>query len=431
MCIRDSINAEYGIGSVTAAFTLMPTVVLQLGVQNSIKEMSECRNFWVDVDEEGVGKYRLVDFVWLSGTKLQRLTPPYGLGIGSLGATHPTWVEKVHNSSSTPTEVNPIIKSARERAIHEMDTIGQYYRGAILTSIMNLAIFSVAVICAVFIVYIGRRYAGLLVPKATFKESILDAAAFVQVPSISLLGVSLLMDGLAEGSVTLISIRAKFSSESDGYASVFRTTALEAGISGHVMMSGVDGYLVAPGWTEASIRDMVLSAVSLSAVIIYIIHIAYVVTGKRLAVVLVPVEYELDTDDTSNNTTPTKNHTPHHDDDDDNSIGSVVSSHHANVPISLSTTPNSNHLRRSNEDDDDLSECRSLVLSPSTSPPLSYDLLSSDDDEHLAFSIPDTIAVSYTHLRAHETPEHLVCRLLLEKKKKNTYHKKLKRQHKK
>src|SRR5678816_2734799 len=29
------------------------------------------------------------------------------------------------------------------------------------------------------------------------------------------------------------------------------------------------------------------------------------------------------------------------------------------------------------------------------------------------------IAVSYTHLRAHETPEHLVCRLLLEKKKKN------------
>src|SRR5678815_5822337 len=28
------------------------------------------------------------------------------------------------------------------------------------------------------------------------------------------------------------------------------------------------------------------------------------------------------------------------------------------------------------------------------------------------------LTVSYTHLRAHETPEHLVCRLLLEKKKK-------------
>ena len=28
-------------------------------------------------------------------------------------------------------------------------------------------------------------------------------------------------------------------------------------------------------------------------------------------------------------------------------------------------------------------------------------------------------SVSYTHLRAHETPEHLVCRLLLEKKKKS------------
>eukprot|EP00658_Telonema_sp_P-2_P019068 TRINITY_DN17481_c0_g1_i1.p1 TRINITY_DN17481_c0_g1~~TRINITY_DN17481_c0_g1_i1.p1 ORF type:complete len:139 (+),score=21.15 TRINITY_DN17481_c0_g1_i1:194-610(+) len=30
-------------------------------------------------------------------------------------------------------------------------------------------------------------------------------------------------------------------------------------------------------------------------------------------------------------------------------------------------------------------------------------------------------AVSYTHLRAHETPEHLVCRLLLEKKKEQYY----------
>ena len=31
---------------------------------------------------------------------------------------------------------------------------------------------------------------------------------------------------------------------------------------------------------------------------------------------------------------------------------------------------------------------------------------------------PELIAVSYTHLRAHETPEHIVCRLLLDKKKK-------------
>eukprot|EP00658_Telonema_sp_P-2_P051134 TRINITY_DN39159_c0_g1_i2.p1 TRINITY_DN39159_c0_g1~~TRINITY_DN39159_c0_g1_i2.p1 ORF type:complete len:108 (-),score=30.51 TRINITY_DN39159_c0_g1_i2:29-352(-) len=32
-----------------------------------------------------------------------------------------------------------------------------------------------------------------------------------------------------------------------------------------------------------------------------------------------------------------------------------------------------------------------------------------------------THPVSYTHLRAHETPEHLVCRLLLEKKKKKAF----------
>src|SRR5678815_3362628 len=35
------------------------------------------------------------------------------------------------------------------------------------------------------------------------------------------------------------------------------------------------------------------------------------------------------------------------------------------------------------------------------------------------FDFPGSLcisSVSYTHLRAHETPEHLVCRLLLEKK---------------
>ena len=37
-------------------------------------------------------------------------------------------------------------------------------------------------------------------------------------------------------------------------------------------------------------------------------------------------------------------------------------------------------------------------------------------------AVPErTGAVSYTHLRAHETHEHLVCRLLLEKKKQNKY----------
>ena len=41
--------------------------------------------------------------------------------------------------------------------------------------------------------------------------------------------------------------------------------------------------------------------------------------------------------------------------------------------------------------------------------------------EYVADEIPnaETIAVSYTHLRAHETDSYLVCRLLLEKKKKH------------
>src|SRR5680860_1649490 len=35
---------------------------------------------------------------------------------------------------------------------------------------------------------------------------------------------------------------------------------------------------------------------------------------------------------------------------------------------------------------------------------------------------PSGASVSYTHLRAHETDSYLVCRLLLEKKKKKTHH---------
>src|SRR5450756_2798740 len=39
-------------------------------------------------------------------------------------------------------------------------------------------------------------------------------------------------------------------------------------------------------------------------------------------------------------------------------------------------------------------------------------------EEGLAFALETVKAVSYTHLRAHETRHDLVCRLLLEKKKK-------------
>eukprot|EP00658_Telonema_sp_P-2_P074291 TRINITY_DN63480_c0_g1_i1.p1 TRINITY_DN63480_c0_g1~~TRINITY_DN63480_c0_g1_i1.p1 ORF type:complete len:343 (+),score=71.93 TRINITY_DN63480_c0_g1_i1:65-1093(+) len=39
--------------------------------------------------------------------------------------------------------------------------------------------------------------------------------------------------------------------------------------------------------------------------------------------------------------------------------------------------------------------------------------------ELAAKALNEAAPVSYTHLRAHETPEHLVCRLLLEKKKKH------------
>eukprot|EP00658_Telonema_sp_P-2_P011626 TRINITY_DN14440_c0_g1_i1.p1 TRINITY_DN14440_c0_g1~~TRINITY_DN14440_c0_g1_i1.p1 ORF type:complete len:423 (-),score=183.67 TRINITY_DN14440_c0_g1_i1:52-1320(-) len=46
------------------------------------------------------------------------------------------------------------------------------------------------------------------------------------------------------------------------------------------------------------------------------------------------------------------------------------------------------------------------------------DATESSSPTQTCFPSPSEHPVSYTHLRAHETPEHLVCRLLLEKKKK-------------
>ena len=48
------------------------------------------------------------------------------------------------------------------------------------------------------------------------------------------------------------------------------------------------------------------------------------------------------------------------------------------------------------------------------------DVLEHSADWTDVYTIAREAAVSYTHLRAHETPEHLVCRLLLEKKKPTT-----------
>eukprot|EP00658_Telonema_sp_P-2_P026503 TRINITY_DN20707_c0_g1_i3.p2 TRINITY_DN20707_c0_g1~~TRINITY_DN20707_c0_g1_i3.p2 ORF type:complete len:113 (-),score=33.58 TRINITY_DN20707_c0_g1_i3:67-405(-) len=46
------------------------------------------------------------------------------------------------------------------------------------------------------------------------------------------------------------------------------------------------------------------------------------------------------------------------------------------------------------------------------------DLITQDNEGRAALHTAcERGPVSYTHLRAHETPEHLVCRLLLEKKK--------------
>eukprot|EP00658_Telonema_sp_P-2_P012897 TRINITY_DN14909_c0_g1_i1.p1 TRINITY_DN14909_c0_g1~~TRINITY_DN14909_c0_g1_i1.p1 ORF type:complete len:184 (-),score=39.38 TRINITY_DN14909_c0_g1_i1:79-630(-) len=49
---------------------------------------------------------------------------------------------------------------------------------------------------------------------------------------------------------------------------------------------------------------------------------------------------------------------------------------------------------------------------------LSMEMSLSDEHSDSSEQRDPLDAVSYTHLRAHETPEHLVCRLLLEKKKK-------------
>ena len=50
-------------------------------------------------------------------------------------------------------------------------------------------------------------------------------------------------------------------------------------------------------------------------------------------------------------------------------------------------------------------------------PNLTFYCTKNNPDPVLQINWKRFISVSYTHLRAHETPEHLVCRLLLEKTK--------------
>eukprot|EP00658_Telonema_sp_P-2_P045348 TRINITY_DN33290_c0_g1_i1.p1 TRINITY_DN33290_c0_g1~~TRINITY_DN33290_c0_g1_i1.p1 ORF type:complete len:119 (-),score=19.94 TRINITY_DN33290_c0_g1_i1:39-395(-) len=65
-----------------------------------------------------------------------------------------------------------------------------------------------------------------------------------------------------------------------------------------------------------------------------------------------------------------------------------------------------------------------LAFTPSVSMPTTASDVARSVATGMQFTEIDVVAgttvnsaVSYTHLRAHETPEHLVCRLLLEKKK--------------
>eukprot|EP00658_Telonema_sp_P-2_P068434 TRINITY_DN57366_c0_g1_i3.p1 TRINITY_DN57366_c0_g1~~TRINITY_DN57366_c0_g1_i3.p1 ORF type:complete len:106 (+),score=16.74 TRINITY_DN57366_c0_g1_i3:201-518(+) len=65
---------------------------------------------------------------------------------------------------------------------------------------------------------------------------------------------------------------------------------------------------------------------------------------------------------------------------------------------------------------------RVCALHNSSTPNISFIITASSAANpwsgEVSTAIPSSNTVSYTHLRAHETPEHLVCRLLLEKKKK-------------
>ena len=63
---------------------------------------------------------------------------------------------------------------------------------------------------------------------------------------------------------------------------------------------------------------------------------------------------------------------------------------------------------------------RMLCALPEAEDKFDSGILKSTDtmrNEEVLSTVFFVVAVSYTHLRAHETPEHLVCRLLLEKKK--------------
>eukprot|EP00658_Telonema_sp_P-2_P010094 TRINITY_DN13801_c0_g1_i2.p1 TRINITY_DN13801_c0_g1~~TRINITY_DN13801_c0_g1_i2.p1 ORF type:complete len:462 (-),score=67.53 TRINITY_DN13801_c0_g1_i2:95-1480(-) len=88
-----------------------------------------------------------------------------------------------------------------------------------------------------------------------------------------------------------------------------------------------------------------------------------------------------------------------------------------NVVDNYESTPTSTVASRGMFDSSRRTTIENCPASPSSDTAM-HDSLGSRYPPPLLPSMPP---VSYTHLRAHETPEHLVCRLLLEKKKKKKH----------
>jgi hypothetical protein len=292
---------------VTTALSLaamMPSAILAMGVQNSISGISTCQGLWVPVSLEHTDiTYHVADLEAMVHNKFDILSSPTGLRVNIIGDPKTGWVGPDPRASAA--------KAVRSEAIGLIPQLGHYMRGAVVASIALIAAFALGVFCLFVVVWRVRRAFGVdmktaqgdqilldselaPVPPALPQQSswwvserqdLSDAAALLQLPSVSLLALAILGDGISLGGAMLITLRVSFMKD-DGYAAVYRSLALQHGFIPELLFGDEYGRLEAPGMIPV-VLDMMLAVSMLALMFGYTVHLFYVTYNAPLGVAVV------------------------------------------------------------------------------------------------------------------------------------------------
>lgn len=284
----DILDVLKKIGTVMSIVGMIPSVILALGIQNSIQSMSQCEGWWIPITLADGSTYSVIDVQSMIAGELDFLTSPFAIAAKAIGDVKSAWVGLDPQEEAT--------SEARAEAELAIPQLGQYLRGAILTTVVMTLIFCLGVMVLVIIAWRARRLAGTdtlsttkFPPNTSWwhreRQDLYDAAALIQVPSISIIGMSLLTDGVSQAGTTLLGMRISFMGD-DGYSVVYRSLALEKGILPDLIFT--TGTVEATG-VAPIFWDMLIAVVGLVLMSVYCLHILYT-TAYYPPIVLAPVD---------------------------------------------------------------------------------------------------------------------------------------------